>query len=427
MQFPFIVQPNLSGRQVERYRKHIDSDATGWHRRWTESIWRRHQDQRNQAVSGWRRPQDARRRLIHFYDEYGIEGGHFVLRNAYLSLNVTLPAPEVKEYRENIVRRLRQGGWQLAEQERGTVVWQRGGLQALVAEHVLHPEDEIRGKSFPPNYEHLEVRVHSRGYATPGNLERRPWRWFYEVGLRDVLKPGRPAYVEPEELIPYLPAQLELGCGPSTEAGVSHLSVLHRIYGVSRPDYSFVFRAQDDTVLEVLSDPERKYREMTAIYRECIVAEPTPFYVALADLWRQGYFVGPVITNNFDCLCADMGLPETSLRRYDSEPYFPMYRNSAPQELPIHPEAKSLLVVGVHADRRMAQRYARKKGLQVIYIDPERYIAPDGSLISYPVESPQDGDLFVRLTAGEAMPRIYQSITGETIPDSPIQAKPAYA
>jgi hypothetical protein len=64
----------------------------------------------------------------------------------------------------------------------------------------------------------------------------------------------------------------------------------------------------------------------------------------------------------------------------------------------------------------MAQRYARNRGLKVVYIDPERYIAPDGSVISYPVESPQDIDLFVRMPAGEAMPRLYRALTGQDIP-----------
>jgi hypothetical protein len=55
---------------------------------------------------------------------------------------------------------------------------------------------------------------------------------------------------------------------------------------------------------------------------------------------------------------------------------------------------------------------ARQLGLRVIYIDPERYVAPDGSIISYPVEAPQNGDLFVRMTAGEAMPRLFYALTG---------------
>jgi hypothetical protein len=279
-----------------------------------------------------------------------------------------------------------------------------------------HPEDVRRSRHLPPGYRHLEIRLQTRDYPLPEGLETRPWRWFYEVGMRDMLTAGSPRYVAPEEVIRYLPAQVELGCGPSTEAGVPHLSNLHRIYSVSRSDFSFIFRAADDALLDIFADPESAYRRMTAIYKACMLAEPTRFYQCLRELWQAGHFVGPVITNNFDCLCADIGLPEMSLRRYDSEAYFPLYRDNDNRELTFHPRARSLLVIGVHADRRMAQRRARELGLQIIYVDPERYVAPSGTAISYPVESPQDADLFVRLTAGEAMPRIYQALIGRAAP-----------
>jgi hypothetical protein len=120
-----------------------------------------------------------------------------------------------------------------------------------------------------------------------------------------------------------------------------------------------------------------------------------------------------VITNNFDCLCADVGLEEISLRRYDTEPYFPMVHGGEYPSVSFDPRAKALLVVGVHADRRLAQLRARERGLKIIYIDPERYIAPDGKPIPYPVESPQDQDGLVRMTAGDAMPRIYKAATGQ--------------
>lgn len=77
------------------------------------------------------------------------------------------------------------------------------------------------------------------------------------------------------------------------------------------------------------------------------------------------------------------------------------------------PKAKALLVVGVHADRRLAQLRARERGLKLIYIDPERYLAPDGAPIPYPVESPQDQDGLVRMTAGEAMPKLYRAVVGK--------------
>jgi hypothetical protein len=204
--------------------------------------------------------------------------------------------------------------------------------------------------------------------------------------------------VDPEAIAEHLPAQLELGCGPSIEAGIPHLSSLHRIYGVSHPDYRFVFRAAHDDLLSLFARPEEKYREMSDIYRACLVAGATDFYRGALDLWRRGFLVGPVITNNFDCQCADLGLPERSLRRYDWEPYYPTIDHD--------PRARSLLVVGVHADRRLVQMRARARGLKVIFIDPEQYVAPDGKRIPYPVEAPQDEDLFVRSTAEEAMARL---------------------
>jgi hypothetical protein len=209
--------------------------------------------------------------------------------------------------------------------------------------------------------------------------------------------------ISPEQIAEHLPAQLELGCGPSISAGIPHLSSLHRIYGVSLPDYGFIFRAEQDGLLEVLRSPEEKYAEMTDIYRACAVAETTPVYEVIDDFVKRGLIVGPIIINNFDCLCADRGLAEISLRRYDWGPYYP--------RIEYDPRARSLLVVGVHADRRLAQMRARERGLKVVFIDPERYVAPDGRVIDYPVEAPQDDDFFVRATAEEALPRLHQSLT----------------
>ena len=100
MKFPFVVVPSLLPWQEDRYLRHMNSDESGWHRKWTESIWRRHQHLSNRRLSGWNSDSDARRRLIHFYDEYDTEGKAFVLRSAYLSLHLTLPSPDIDEYVE---------------------------------------------------------------------------------------------------------------------------------------------------------------------------------------------------------------------------------------------------------------------------------------------------------------------------------------
>lgn len=406
MRLPFVVIPALTDGEIERYHRHIDSDASGWHRRFTESIWRRHQHPSNAAKSGWRSEGDRKRRIIHFYDEYGLEDRAFVLRNAYLALSLSLPEAHIEEYRDEVQTRLARGEWQadgfVTRDGREYTLFRRGDLRARVGHGRIHPEDEKRGIAQPPDYAWLDLTIQSEGYSLPGDWAERPFRVFFEVGLRRTLARGRPRLVASESLREHLPAQIELGCGPSIEAGIPHLSSLHRIYGVSHGDYGFVFRAKDDRALEVLDSPERKYAEMTAIYAACVRAESTPFYRAMLDLHRRGHFVGPIITNNFDCQCADLGLPEISLRRYDWGPYYPT--------IDYDPRARSLLVIGVHADRRLVQMRARDRGLRVLFIDPEEYINPDGARIHYPVEAPQDEDVFVRATAEEAMTRLHAAI-----------------
>jgi len=402
MNFPFVVEPELTDDQLERFRIHIDSDASGWHRRFTESIWRRHQHPSNARLSGWQGDGDRKRRLIHFYDEYGLEGRAFVLRNAYLALNLTLPPEHIDEYEAAIAEGIRCGGWKPVGEALGQRVYRRGALEASVTARSVHPFDEQRNYLPPACYRNLDVVVKNADYLPPPGWADRPWRVFFDVGLRKTLARGKPKLIEPEQLAEHFPAQVELGCGPSIEAGIPHLSTLHRIYGVSHADYGFVFRAADDGLLQLFADPEAKYREMTRIYGACATAGSTAFYETMRALHAKGRLVGTIITNNFDCQCAVLGLPEMSLRRYDWAPYYPT--------IDYDPRARSLLVIGVHADRRLVQMRARERGLKVVYVDPEQYVAPDGRVISYPVEAPQDEDFFVRLTAHEAFERLKHAL-----------------
>ena len=91
MRFPFAVIPEMTGGQLRRYHDHINSDESGWHRKWTESIWRRHQHASNARLSGWTGEGDRKRRLIHFHDEYGVLG-----RNILNLLLVTLDGPRLQ-------------------------------------------------------------------------------------------------------------------------------------------------------------------------------------------------------------------------------------------------------------------------------------------------------------------------------------------
>ena len=112
----------------------------------------------------------------------------------------------------------------------------RGDLTAKLEFTRVHDQDRRHGREPQAHYHNLDLTLQTRGYHLPVGWRERPWRVFFDVGLRKVLPRGRPREIEPEEIAEYLPAQLELGCGPSIEAGIPHLSNLHRIYGVSRAD-----------------------------------------------------------------------------------------------------------------------------------------------------------------------------------------------
>lgn len=122
--------------------------------------------------------------------------------------------------------------------------------------------------------------------------------------------------------------------------------------------------------------------------------------------FRRGYLYEQVkknkwrgipLSNNFDGLVHCVGLTELFVRRYDESHVMP--------NITFHQKAKSLIVVGSHADRRRIQHAAREAGLQVVYVDPEGYRESDG-FTDYPLESPQDNDFLFRCSASEFIERI---------------------
>ncbi|MFD6327718.1 hypothetical protein ACFWOL_34005 [Streptomyces sp. NPDC058442] len=111
----------------------------------------------------------------------------------------------------------------------------------------------------------------------------------------------------------------------------------------------------------MLTDTVRKVDDMTSMFRSLVLAEPTSAHRALKALHDAGHMTGPVATHNFDRLFAKAGLEEAFMRRYDQRT----------PHMPFPDEAKALLVIGLHADRRAVQARARKLGLKVFHLDTE--------------------------------------------------------
>jgi hypothetical protein len=370
MMFPYPITqltPLLRKNYEDRF-----SNSSGWDRSIRENVWRRHQDEKNQSLSDWQ-PGQHRRRLIHFRDRYGLWGDYFSLIEAYIFLQIKAPKNEVEEYKSRIVKY-----WKKDE----------SNLTLTMQECGVHQADIEADRITPCDYANLDVWVTNT--KQPESVLNKPWR-ILKTGIRPRVPRGNPKYITQSELKDFFPAQLELGCGPSIEAGVPPLNFFHKLFSLHR-DGKFVMKAKEDTFLEFFKNPSVWYQQASAMHRLCLLASPTRFYHNTKRLHDEGHIVGPIFNNNFDGLPISAELEEYSLRQHDEIGEYPAYN--------FHPKAKSLIVVGSHADRRRCQEHARAKGMRIVFIDPEGY-DQDGQFVPYPIESPQDQDCVLKCRASE--------------------------
>jgi hypothetical protein len=374
-----------------------DMIAEKWHKQFVltgrtslEGLWRRTQESKTKEQTGWVDERDARRRVLHYFDTYNLVDGSLILEKPYLLMSIMAPLEEVAAYKKQIMQGLTKGSWE----KKSDNLYVRNDLQVSMKTLNRHPEDEKSGRTFPENYQFFEITLTKVNEEIPLKLLQHPWE-VLNSGFRTILTSGNPRTVSNlSELKEYMPMQVELGCGPSIEAGIPPLHELHRVYRISQDqNRKFVLKAEDDDLwFNVLSDPETFYREATTSYVAALTSQPTNFYRLLKELYDNNIVVGDIINNNFDGLAAALGLKERYIRQYTTSELVP--------EIDFDPRAKSLLVVGSHADRRRVQEAARNKGLQVIYVDPEGY-DDNGRFVPYPQEAPQDNDIVIRMTADE--------------------------
>ncbi|MER6393185.1 hypothetical protein ABT236_32590 [Streptomyces sp. NPDC001523] len=81
--------------------------------------------------------------------------------------------------------------------------------------------------------------------------------------------------------------------------------------------------------------------------------------------------------------------------------------------MPFPAGAKSVLVIGLHADHRNVQARARELGLKIFYLDTEG-VTENGVHQAYPIEGAREGDVVVRTEAIPALRRLAQLLNVNT-------------
>ncbi|MDX2565106.1 hypothetical protein PV371_36380 [Streptomyces sp. TX20-6-3] len=420
MFFPHPLIEQLDDSQVRTWEMHFAGTAHERPRAIEEGIWRRTQEPANAEQSGWSKDESGRRRVVHYryryrYDlDYTFPVPRLVLADLYLYHSVLAPAREVEAYLTQIDAWLGQGRWR--KKDNGT--WSKGDLRVTITEYDEHPQDERADRETPAGFRSVDVCFITDEFEVPRTVRQLPWN-VLAGGMRAKEQRGEPTVSEDlSELLNYMPFMVEIGCGSSIEAGVPPLHFLHEVYRVTeRKDntltqsHRFTMRPQDDSLIEeMLTAPQNKAEQLTAMFKIAFEAEPTDAHRVLKELADAGRLVGPVIQHNFDLLAARAGLPECFVRRYD-------------QKVPpvaFNKRAKALVVVGLHADRRAVQARARALGMKVFFVDPEG-LMENGEWKSYPIEGAREGDVVVRAGAIEALTRLKALITARDLEEATVR------
>ncbi|MFC9084899.1 SIR2 family protein [Nocardiopsis dassonvillei] len=416
MLFPYPVIDPLTPDQVRTWNEHFSGIDFERPRSIEEGIWRRTQDAANAAQSGWSQDCDGRRRVVHYRYHYDLDHTHpmprLVLSSLYLATSLRAPAREIDTYLMNVSDWLTQGRWRTTP-----TGWQRGDLQVTVTRHQQHPQDVRADRATPQGFASLDVVFSSEGYRVPRSVACLPWDVLAR-GPRMRQERGTPTYApDLSGILDVLPFQVEIGCGTSIEAGIPPLHYLHEVYRVTQrtdnaltQSHPFTMRPDQDTLVqEMLLSPEDKADELVSMFAACFNARPTAAHRSLKTLADAGYLVGPVINHNFDVLAARAGLAEQFVRRYDQK--YP--------DIEWGEGVRSLLVIGLHADRRAVQERARARGLPVFYVDTEG-LSENGVFREYLVEGARAGDTIVRQDATTALARLCELLNLNN--DSPVIA-----
>ena len=389
MKFPFYVF-EFNEEEEKIFTNHFtDEGKFGF-----EGIWLRNQREANKEQSNWKSEKDQRRRYIQFYDTYEQRSkdgkSYLAITDTYIYISNTLPKKEIKAYRKKDIKALNKNEFIETDAD----VYLKDDLEIILKSYDRHPKDIEFNNTFTSDYITLDVIIRTKGFPYEEHYNRM---WLLSTKMFRV--PGKrenPTYINSvDEIIKHLPAQVEMGCGPSIATGIPALHEMHETYYVQNHiTKEFYFGKDDKFIVELINNPEIMYKKFSYVPTVCIKAKPTEAYEIFASLYKKGYFKGTVLNNNFDRMVKRFDIDEYILRIYDRNTYLP--------KIEFEKDIKTLICIGTHADRREVQAQAREKGIKVIYIDPEGFFEGD-NFIPYPIEAPKDGDLIYAKTFEEAM------------------------
>lgn len=171
------------------------------------------------------------------------------------------------------------------------------------------------------------------------------------------------------------PIAAYVGSGLSYESGIPTLAAVHETFGVDRiDDDSFTFGTKDPIPRQLAESVTDTFSRFTQFHLLSAVANPSWSHRQLAALYGRG-LVTRILTDNVDNLLAKLDVPFTRTRGIG------IFNDKFPVQFDRN--EKTLLVIGVAADRRLIIRQARQQGLKIVVVNPEEPVSPRSQSLSY--------------------------------------------
>lgn len=193
------------------------------------------------------------------------------------------------------------------------------------------------------------------------------------------------------------------GSGLSYEAGLPMLKEVHDLFWVDDRYDGFCLGDKDLLPGLLMDDMEGMFRRFAEWHTAAARVQPSEAHRCLAHLQRSG-FLHNVYTDNIDRLCTLAGLQGAIQVRGSG-----VVNEFHPVQF--HPSSNALLVVGVSADRRGIISQARERGLKIVVVNPYIPVSPGAKNLDYL----RNGDVYYRLSAGDALPRIAADTVGDVV------------
>lgn len=205
---------------------------------------------------------------------------------------------------------------------------------------------------------------------------------------RQKMKPtSLPEEANLSQALPLFPMDLYAGSGVSYEAGLPTLCEVHDFFCLdNHRTKQFTLGNSDHLPLWFASNPLRVIQNFCRLHTMALSAQPTAAQQTIAELYKIG-LIQQVFSDNVDNLLCKVDVP------------FVRTRGSGVfnERFPATFKSRTLLVVGVAADRRQLIQQARGRNMNIIIVDPCAKVSHGVQHLNYV----RPCDYFFRSTAQE--------------------------